>query len=233
MLIDSLYRYFQNYKYRLSNQYVFPGWESDFFAMSKSGYYVEVETKISRADFFKDFEKPKHRLFESVMAGRKFHVEKTNSWHKGDLLARVNVGKIYEGSFHGYGIPYLRSGRKNGNFGYWTNQYWNHDITWHEQKYYAPVTNIRYVDLSKQLMPHQFYFCAPIGLLKKAELPPYAGLLEYEEDGFYLTKKAAYMHKREMDLTSILLRKFYHLWEYKIPDRTKALSVDIENECYD
>lgn len=47
---------FSNYEYKLHNTYVFE-WESDFFAISKSGYSVEVEIKISRSDFLADFKK--------------------------------------------------------------------------------------------------------------------------------------------------------------------------------
>lgn len=47
---------FKNYKYKLTNSFVF-NWESDFFAISKSGYVVEVEIKISKSDFMADFKK--------------------------------------------------------------------------------------------------------------------------------------------------------------------------------
>jgi len=57
-----LKRLFGNYNYPICNAFIF-GWESDFFAISKSGYCVEVEIKISRADFKKDFTKTdKHYL---------------------------------------------------------------------------------------------------------------------------------------------------------------------------
>jgi len=45
---------FGNYDYPLFNTFIFD-WESDFFAISKSGYSVEVEVKVSRQDFKKDF----------------------------------------------------------------------------------------------------------------------------------------------------------------------------------
>lgn len=55
---------FGNYEYPLLNTFVF-AWESDFFAISKSGYSVEVEVKVSRADFKKDFthKVDKHKIF--------------------------------------------------------------------------------------------------------------------------------------------------------------------------
>jgi hypothetical protein len=52
----SLTNLFSNYEYKLYNTYIF-GTESDFFAISKSGYCIEVEIKISKADFKNDFKK--------------------------------------------------------------------------------------------------------------------------------------------------------------------------------
>lgn len=51
-----------NYEYVLNNVFMFD-WESDLFGISKSGYAVEIEVKISRGDFFQDFKKPKHQIF--------------------------------------------------------------------------------------------------------------------------------------------------------------------------
>jgi len=55
---------FGNYDYPLFNTFIFD-WESDFFAISKSGYSVEVEVKVSRQDFKKDFthKTDKHKIF--------------------------------------------------------------------------------------------------------------------------------------------------------------------------
>lgn len=55
--------YLDNYDYLLNNVFMFD-WESDLFGISKTGYAVEIEIKISRGDYFQDFKKPKHRLFE-------------------------------------------------------------------------------------------------------------------------------------------------------------------------
>jgi len=61
---EAVKAFFGNYEYPLLNTFVFT-WESDFFAISKSGYSVEVEVKVSRADFKKDFthKTDKHILF--------------------------------------------------------------------------------------------------------------------------------------------------------------------------
>jgi len=52
----NLINFFRNFDYKLCNSYVF-GWESDFFAISKSKYCIEVEIKISKSDFKADFYK--------------------------------------------------------------------------------------------------------------------------------------------------------------------------------
>lgn len=56
---------FGNYDHPIINSFIFD-WESDFFAISKSGYSVEVEVKVSRQDFKKDFthKTAKHELFK-------------------------------------------------------------------------------------------------------------------------------------------------------------------------
>ena len=51
-----LYDFFEFYNYKLFNSYIY-GWESDFFAISKAGYTIEIETKIDKNDFKKDFTK--------------------------------------------------------------------------------------------------------------------------------------------------------------------------------
>lgn len=55
--------WYVNYDYKLTNVHMF-SWETDFFAMTKSGYSIEIEIKCSRADFKKEFEckLEKHRL---------------------------------------------------------------------------------------------------------------------------------------------------------------------------
>lgn len=64
-ILKSVRSFFINYEYKLFNSYLY-AWECDFFAISSSGYAVEVEVKVSRSDFFADFKKEeKHRLFNN------------------------------------------------------------------------------------------------------------------------------------------------------------------------
>lgn len=69
-IITVLNRFYKtNPKYLISNLYVF-GWESDYLAMTQSGYWYEVEVKISRADFCADFKKKrKHQILAGVEEG--------------------------------------------------------------------------------------------------------------------------------------------------------------------
>jgi hypothetical protein len=64
-VLRGLKMHFRNYDYILFNTYMY-AWECDFWALSTSKYAVEVEVKISRADFFKDFKKEsKHEMLNA------------------------------------------------------------------------------------------------------------------------------------------------------------------------
>lgn len=60
---------FSNHRYVLVNSFVFD-WESDLFSVTKTGTVYEVEMKISKADYWRDFEKEKHFFFKHTGAGR-------------------------------------------------------------------------------------------------------------------------------------------------------------------
>ena len=55
-LQGQLRKWFATADYKLFNTFIF-AWESDFFCITKSGYAIEVEIKISRSDFKADFKK--------------------------------------------------------------------------------------------------------------------------------------------------------------------------------
>lgn len=63
-----LYHHFKMMDYKMSNVYMFGGkrgWECDFFLMTKNKQMWEIEIKVDRQDFDRDFQlKPKkHELF--------------------------------------------------------------------------------------------------------------------------------------------------------------------------
>jgi hypothetical protein len=215
-IYEELYRHFHNYDYRLSNSFVYE-WESDFFAQSKSGYFVEVEVKVSRGDFFRDFAKPKHSLFKDIRAGKTHHI--THQPTRGDEIGRVVYGKLVTeyGEYARWTTmkDNWRTGNKNGKWGYWVNDYGHTRIDHFERPLFASATYINIRPIENIKCPNQLYFACPDGLIKSAEIPEYAGLLWLTNRGIEQIKKAPYIHKRKQDLDKILLRKFYNLWQYK------------------
>lgn len=118
---------FSNYDYKLYNVYIFHS-ESDFFCVSKSGYVIEVEIKISRSDFKNDFKK-------TLSDGNNKH-------------------------------QHLKS----------TSTY----------------------------KPNKFYFAVPEGLIKKEEVPDYAGLIYIHE------KISEFSGKKTYSFTDVKHPKFLH-----------------------
>lgn len=232
--------HFANYEYKLQNTYVF-NWECDFFCMSKSGYFVEVEIKVSRGDYFKDFEKEKHKIFRDFHSGKKVSVHKRHYGGKnGDVIVKDFQEVRIE--LQGYRRPTLNSTKfdlvKNGSefliensrdyfrtrfneetnakpfiTNNWANRLQIVKDSYRRKDLHAPATNIGYHKFEDTNTPNQLYYAAPAGLIKPHELPVYAGLIEISDAGLAI-KKAPYIHKRKMDLDKILLKKFYNLHIY-------------------
>jgi hypothetical protein len=233
---EAIYSHFIRYDYKLFNTYLF-NWESDFFARSQSGYNVEVEIKISRGDFFKDFEKDKHRLFKDVVAKKKFHIiSGCAHYGDGDLLRNDYYGKAmfvnnkqlafdqpiiqdkHRTFYFSRKLPDVWKGRR-----YTVNDYSSAILkTVRYPEYRAPTSRIKIIPIETIKVPNQFYFACPTDLVKKEEVPDYAGLIYVDEHGCAsLIKKAPYMHKRPVDLTADLLHKFHMLWSYKASRQEK------------
>lgn len=77
-----------NPKYIVENLYVF-GWESDMLIMTRSGYWYELECKISFADFKNDF---------------------THKWQKHELLKNGDEKHRRPNYFY-YCVPWYLSGK--------------------------------------------------------------------------------------------------------------------------
>lgn len=223
VIYDAIYSHFINYEYKLFNSYVYD-WESDFFGISKTGYSYEVEVKISRSDYFVDFKKDKHELFKTFYQKKTHHIFKSNYLGRDPerLICEFSSPKIefdYNGKEGGSKWRHYyqwRKGNKNGQPGYWANDYGNFRVYFEKNRIWAPATRIRIEPVSGLYCPHCFYYACPVGLIKISELPPYAGLLFIDEfENVTVIKKAPYLHKNKTDLTSRLLQKFYSLWQYK------------------
>jgi len=191
-ILDALFRYFnayRGYKYQLTNAYVFK-WESDFFCLASSGYSYEVEVKISRADFFADFNKDKkHRVLGWE---EKQYIKPLGKHHK----VKPSLDKwTYkdDGYYHhesGSGRAYRHAKKK------------------------PPASKFKLVD-RRLLCPNKFAFVVPEGLIQKDEIPQYAGLIYVKDDRRCkpkIIKRPPALHAYKKDFTDTLLKKYY--WAY-------------------
>ncbi len=91
---SAIHSYFINHEHKWFNKYIFKrDWESDFFCVSKSGYCIEVEVKISKGDFMADFKKGKHELFKSVLLNKNYHIENCGSGYEGSYIGKKENGR--------------------------------------------------------------------------------------------------------------------------------------------
>jgi len=226
---EALHWHFLNHDYKLYNTYIYD-WESDFFCISKSGYAVEVEIKISRSDFFKDFIKEKHGLFRNIRAGKSHHIYIRNDWYnRGDNLGRVEY-KTLSTSYGPEGLGRRkehnwRGGMKGEKYGYWVNDYGRIELTKRHIDMYAPTTGIKIVPISSIVSPNKIWYAVPEGLIKMEEIPEYAGLI-YIGTTAKVIKQAPFMHKTKHDLDKILLKKYYNLWNYRTPMEERLTAVE-------
>jgi len=203
-----LTRLFHNHKYEQRNSYVFD-WECDFFSMAKSGYCYEVEIKLSRSDFFADFKKDKHIRFNNLSTGKLQYFHNMGPC-RGDLIVRVEEKTLQKRR-----MSYMTRGGKVQAHELEThqdilNQWKDFYLETRMRDHYAPATRIKRLDLTKMNHPNRFYYACPEGLIKPEEVPVYAGLI-YVSHYATIVKQAPFIHKRVMDLSKVLLEKFY--WE--------------------
>jgi hypothetical protein len=184
-----------SHDYMLDNTYFFR-WESDFFAVSKSGLIHEVEIKVSRSDYLADFKKVgKHSMLKAAKEGKE--------------MVTIRRGLRY--SVEMPAPRFRRQGDKEGDY-----VVRNRMCTELEPKLKEGEKNIvliqSEIDYRKVFAPNRFYYACPKGMIKKAEVPKYAGLYWVEESGVLkVVKQAPILHKNKPDITGKLLHKFYHL----------------------
>jgi len=215
----------QNHDYKLENTYVF-AWESDFFSITKTGTVYEYEIKISKADFKKDFGKPKHLFFQSVFE-KKTHLVKAEASSKWRFEKTARAGKYLNGEldvedrwyhkagrYGGYVKPDLQFTDAEDSFGYWHQ--WDNWIRINQRinEVHWPYTEITIIKLEEKKMPGKFFYVCPEGLIKPELVPAYAGLIYVHKNGLtaYVVKNAPFLHKNGMDgLGPVLLDKFHWL----------------------
>lgn len=63
------------------------------------------------------------------------------------------------------------------------------------------------------IRPNKFYFVVPKDLIKKEEVPAYAGLIYVSETGqLTFVKEAPFLHRNIVEVHKTLADKFYHRW---------------------
>lgn len=61
--------------------------------------------------------------------------------------------------------------------------------------------------------PNKFFYVCPTNLIKKEEVPKYAGLIYVDERGkLTKIKECAFLHKEIIDMTSVICNKFYYAY---------------------
>lgn len=182
-------------EYILTNTFIY-AWESDFFGITKSGYTAEIEIKTSRADFLADKNKKvKHNMLLQASKGNHQFIK------KGKVKINYNVGRVFKPTeeFWVYGGENI------------TQTEFSDIVAVNPDKIKTAFTSIDYMKINT---PNKFYYAVPQDLIKKDEVPDYAGLIYIKEDGTKITiKNAPFLHKRQPDMTKLLLHKFYHLSE--------------------
>lgn len=208
-LQQAVRRLFHNHQYILMNSYVFD-WESDLFSVTKTGNVYEVEIKISKADYRKDFEKEKHQLFKSNVHGKTHHITgypaHRYSWDPARVVGKFSYQDVTWQHPKGYYLDH-RAGQ-------YVTGYGASFIQRKDVELLAPCTTIKIKPIQDILCPNRFYYASPPGIIEVKDLPPYAGLIHYEDKEAWITKQAPFIHKRPLlggKLTSILLEKFWYL----------------------
>ena len=86
------------------------------------------------------------------------------------------------------------------------------------EKYYSPE--------KWDYRPNKFYYCVPVGLIKKEEVPDYAGLMYVTPMGIVTVKEPKFIHKEKLNLQDKLCDKFYYYWK----DAEKAVMILEKNQ---
>lgn len=219
---ESVRQLFINHKYILTNSFVF-AWESDFFSVTKSGNVYEVEVKISKADYKKDFEKDKHNFFTTMQKGKRFIVRKSDGYLDSDLLFNLKVYSLVIAKSYMY-----RSNKvdetfthEEDSFGYWykLDPYILIQEKW--KQLHAAASRVEIIDLQQKNIPNRFYYACPEGVINEKDLPPYAGLIYVKDSEARIVKQAPFITKGDIltRIKPVLLDKFYYLsvdYRYKI-----------------
>jgi hypothetical protein len=75
-----------------------------------------------------------------------------------------------------------------------------------------PQTHIDIINISNKPRPNKFFYCCPEGLIKKEEVPKYAGLIYIKNKNYRIVKNAPFIHKNKFVPKDMLFDKYYYLY---------------------
>lgn len=191
----ALFKAFHSHVYKFTNVYFFNN-ESDWLSFLSSGFCYEVEIKISRSDFKADFKKEKHQIHQSNENSSKTFLSKIRDvfdWNPSWELCRE--------------YPELIECRED------IRNSWRTGSNIETRLMMNTASEIEFRKTENRLLPNKFFYAVPVGLIKKEDVPDYAGLL-YVDENFRVTKikDGKFLHKDKLDVKK-LFNKTYHAYE--------------------
>jgi len=188
----ALWSKYRSHKYRILNIYFFEE-ESDWLSFTQTGYSWEIEVKISKLDFKRDFIKKKHKRIERLMKWKSDYLIKGYTHYQtgyvttDEFLSMVNQNIFFEKAS-------------------------TQISTRRTFVCYRRISNLTIFKSDR--LPNCFYFAVPKGL--NVEVPSYSGLIEVDEHGTAkVIKRAPFIHKTKVDPTKSF-DKMYRVYESQI-----------------
>lgn len=198
LIQKALLHNFHSHQYKFTNVYYFQN-ESDWLSFLPSGFCYEVEVKISRADFRKDFAKPRHEIHTKNNAGSKYYVDRNGpemihepSWELCRAFPELIESREYR--------SYSRRSSMDMEVSYYMNLSSKIDIR----------------EVKNESLPNKFFYAVPEGLISREEVPDYAGLLYIKPDmTVQKVKDGKFIHKDKLRPEKVF-QKTYNSYERKL-----------------
>lgn len=199
----ALFRLFQSHEFRFTNTYFFNN-ESDWLSFLNSGFCYECEIKISRSDFKADFKKERHVAHQANESG------------SGMFLRKHGVSKISNPSWElCREYPDLIESSE------YVHRYRTSREPFFEERtevyiYMNVSSKVEFLSHKNKMLPNKFFYVVPKGLIKKEEVPDYAGLIYVDENGFCTKiKDGKFLHKDKLEPAK-LFKKTYLSYEFEL-----------------
>lgn len=188
----ALFRNFSHHKYRFANAYFFHN-ESDFLSFLQNGLCYEFEIKISRSDFKADFKKEKHQVHQS-------HENKS-----GTFLSKIRDVFDWNPSWElCREYPELIECKED------IRNSWRTGSNIETRLMMNTASEIEFRKTENRLLPNKFFYVVPAGLIKKEEVPDYAGLIYVDQNlGVVKIKDGKFLHKEKLDVKKLFSKTYY------------------------